>query len=163
MDTPEEADSDHTGSASFMPEDSPAEQSAAPEEAENYRIHDIHLAEEGGAKTRFQNNVRAIRLLKELETEGKQASSEQQEVLAHYVGWGGIPDAFDEGKEEWKKEYQELKELLTPEEYTAARASTLNAHYTSPTVIQAIYSTVGRFGFDQGTILEPAMGIGNFF
>ena len=97
-------------------------------------------------------------MLKELESAGQQASPEQQEILSRYVGWGGIPDAFDPEKPAWASEYTQLKELLTPEEYAAARSSTLNAHYTSPTVIQAIYEAVSRMGFETGNILEPSMG-----
>ncbi len=130
--------------------------------AQNFRITDEHLGE-GGPKAKFQANVNAIRLLKELEAAGQQASPEQQEVLSHYVGWGGLADAFDPEKPAWASEYAQLKELLTPEEYAAARSSTLNAHYTSPTVIQAIYEAVGRMGFETGNILEPSMGVGNFF
>ena len=130
--------------------------------AENFRITDDHLGE-GGPKAKFQANVNAIRLLKELEAAGQQASPEQQEVLSRYVGWGGLSDAFDPEKPAWALEYAQLKELLTPEEYAAARSSTLNAHYTSPTVIQAIYETVGRMGFETGNILEPSCGVGNFF
>ena len=128
----------------------------------NFRITDDDLGT-GGPKAKFQDNMAAIRLLKNLEQEGLQASPEQQEILSRYVGWGGLPDAFDESKPGWASEYQELKAALTPEEYTAARASTLNAHYTSPTVIQAIYEAVGNMGFQTGNILEPSMGIGNFF
>ena len=130
--------------------------------AKNFRITDEHLGE-GGPKAKFQANVNAIRLLKELEAAGQQASPEQQEVLSRYVGWGGLADAFDPEKPAWAAEYTQLKELLTPEEYTAARGSTLNAHYTSPTVIRAIYETVGRMGFETGNILEPSCGVGNFF
>ena len=130
--------------------------------AQNFRITDEHLGE-GGPKAKFQANINAIRLLKELEAAGQQASPEQQEVLSRYVGWGGLADAFDPEKPAWASEYAQLKELLTPEEYTAARSSTLNAHYTSPTVIQAIYEAVGRMGFETGNILEPSMGVGNFF
>ena len=130
--------------------------------AENFRIIDDHLGE-GGPKAKFQANVNAIRLLKELEAAGQQASPEQQEVLSRYVGWGGLSDAFDPEKPTWALEYAQLKELLTPEEYTAARSSTLNAHYTSPTVIQAIYEAVDRMGFETGNILEPSCGVGNFF
>ena len=130
--------------------------------AKNFRITDEHLGE-GGPKAKFQANVNAIRLLKELEAAGQQASPEQQEVLSRYVGWGGLSDAFDPEKPAWALEYAQLKELLTPEEYAAARSSTLNAHYTSPTVIQAIYEAVGRMGFEAGNILEPSMGVGNFF
>ena len=130
--------------------------------AQNFRITDEHLGE-GGPKAKFQANINAIRLLKNLEAAGQQASPEQQEVLSRYVGWGGLADAFDPEKPAWASEYAQLKELLTPEEYAAARSSTLNAHYTSPTVIQAIYEAVGRMGFETGNILEPSMGVGNFF
>ena len=130
--------------------------------AQNFRITDEHLGE-GGPKAKFQANINAIRLLKELEVAGQQASPEQQEVLSRYVGWGGLSDAFDPEKPAWALEYAQLKELLTPEEYAAARSSTLNAHYTSPTVIQAIYEAVDRMGFETGNILEPSMGVGNFF
>ena len=130
--------------------------------ARNFRITDDHLGE-GGAKARFRVNIEAIKLLKYLESNGFQATPEQQEVLSRYAGWGSIPDAFDENKSDWAKEYAELKTALTPEEYEAARGSTLNAHYTSPTVIKAIYEAVGSMGFEGGKILEPAMGVGNFF
>lgn len=130
--------------------------------AQNYRITDDHLGE-GGPKLKYQANITAIRLLKELEAAGRQASQEQQEILSRYVGWGGLPDVFDESKAAWAKEYRELRELLTPDEYQAARGSTLNAHYTSPIVIRAIYGTLGRMGFSSGRILEPACGVGNFF
>ena len=130
--------------------------------AQNFRITDDDLGA-GGAKAKFQANLNAIQLLKHLEAEGLQASPEQQQVLSRYVGWGGLPDAFDASKPSWASEYQELKAALTPEEYTAARASTLNAHYTSPTVIRAIYEAVENMGFQTGNILEPSMGIGNFF
>ena len=130
--------------------------------AQNFRITDDALGA-GGAKAKYQANINAIKLLKSLESEGMQASPEQQEILSRYVGWGGIPDAFDPNKPNWAAEYQELKGLLTPAEYDAARASTLNAHYTSPTVIRAIYEAVGNMGFQTGNILEPAMGVGNFF
>ncbi|MBQ6999745.1 MAG: DEAD/DEAH box helicase family protein [Oscillospiraceae bacterium] len=131
-------------------------------EAENFRITDKDLGV-GGAKAKFHANINAIKLLKHLEEEGRQATPEQQEVLSRYVGWGGLADAFDSSKAGWSEEYKQLKELLTPAEYDAARASTLNAHYTSPTVIQAIYEAVGRMGFTTGNILEPACGVGNFF
>ena len=130
--------------------------------AKNFRITDEHLGE-GGPKAKFQANIEAIKLLKYLEETTAQATPEQQEVLSRYVGWGGLSDAFDPEKPAWALEYAQLKELLTPEEYTAARSSTLNAHYTSPTVIQAIYEAVGRMGFETGNILEPSMGVGNFF
>ena len=130
--------------------------------AENFRITDDHLGE-GGPKAKFQANVEAIKLLKHLEETTGQATPEQQKILSRYVGWGGLADAFDPDKESWSKEYAQLKELLTPEEYAAARGSTLNAHYTSPTVIKAIYEAVGRMGFEAGNILEPSCGVGNFF
>ena len=130
--------------------------------AENFRILDDDLGT-GGAKAKFRANMAAINLLKELEFEGLQASPEQQEILSRYVGWGGLADAFDESKDNWKDEFAELYTALSPEEYAAARASTLNAHYTSPTVIKAIYEAVGSMGFQTGNILEPAMGVGNFF
>ena len=130
--------------------------------AENFRITDDHLGE-GGPKAKFQANVEAIKLLKYLEETTEQATPEQQKILSRYVGWGGLADAFDPDKESWSKEYAQLKELLTPEEYAAARGSTLNAYYTSPTVIKAIYEAVGRMGFETGNILEPSCGVGNFF
>ena len=130
--------------------------------AENFRIMDDDLGT-GGVKAKFRANMAAINLLKELEFEGAQATPEQQEILSRYVGWGGLADAFDESKDNWKDEFAELYAALTPEEYAAARASTLNAHYTSPTVIKAIYEAVGNMGFQTGNILEPAMGVGNFF
>ena len=130
--------------------------------AENFRITDDELGV-GGAKAKFRANMAAINLLKELEFEGLQASPEQQEILSRYVGWGGLADAFDESKDNWKDEFAELYAALSPEEYAAARASTLNAHYTSPTVIRAIYDAVENMGFRTGNILEPSMGVGNFF
>ena len=130
--------------------------------AENFRITDDHLGE-GGPKAKFQANIAAIKLLKYLEETTEQATPEQQKILSQYVGWGGLSDAFDPEKPAWAAEYTQLKELLTPEEYTAARGSTLNAHYTSPTVIKAIYEAVGRMGFETGNILEPSCGVGNFF
>ena len=130
--------------------------------AENFRILDDNLGT-GGAKAKFRANMAAINLLKELELEGAQATPEEQDVLSKYVGWGGLADAFDESKDNWKDEFAELYATLSPEEYAAARASTLNAHYTSPTVIKAIYEAVGSMGFQTGNILEPSMGVGNFF
>ena len=130
--------------------------------AQNFHITDDHLGE-GGPKAKYQANVAAIKLLKHLEETTGQATPEQQEVLSRYVGWGGLADAFDPDKSAWAAEFSELKELLTPEEYAAARASTLNAHYTSPTVIRAIYEAVEKMGFRAGNILEPSMGVGNFF
>ena len=131
-------------------------------ELHNFRITDDHLGE-GGAKAKFRMNMDAINLLKELELDGRQATPEEQEVLAKYVGWGGLADAFDETKDNWKNEFAELYATLSPEEYAAARSSTLNAHYTSPTVIKSIYEAVGNMGFETGNILEPSMGVGNFF
>ena len=130
--------------------------------AQNFHISDDHLGE-GGPKAKYQANVAAIKLLKHLEETTGQATPEQQEVLSRYVGWGGLADAFDPDKSAWAAEFSELKELLTPEEYAAARASTLNAHYTNPTVIRAIYEAVEKMGFRTGNILEPSMGVGNFF
>ena len=130
--------------------------------AENYRILDTHLGE-GGPKEKFWRNIQAIATLKQIEGEKRQATPEEQHILSQYVGWGGLPDAFDENKAEWRAEYLELKDALTPEEYAAARSSTLNAHYTSPTVIKAMYDALGNMGFQTGNILEPAMGVGNFF
>ena len=130
--------------------------------AENFRITDDALGV-GGAKAKFRANMAAIHLLQELEFEGLQASPEQQEILSRYVGWGGLADAFAENKPNWSDEFAELYATLSPEEYAAARASTLNAHYTSPTVIKAIYEAVGNMGFQSGNILEPSMGVGNFF
>ena len=142
----------------------PAEPSVAEPKPElhNFHITDDHLGE-GGAKAKFRMNMDAINLLKELEFDGRQATPEEQEVLAKYVGWGGLADAFDETKDNWKNEFAELYATLSPEEYAAARSSTLNAHYTSPTVIKAIYEAVGNMGFETGNILEPSMGVGNFF
>ena len=128
----------------------------------NFRITDEHLGE-GGPKEKFRANIMAIQLLKKCEEENRPASPDEQKVLSGYVGWGGLADAFDERKDSWAVEYLELKTVLTPEEYMAARASTLNAHYTSPTVIRAIYDAVEQLGFRQGNILEPSMGVGNFF
>ena len=130
--------------------------------AVNFRITDDALGV-GGATAKFQMNMDAINLLKELEFDGRQATKEEQETLSRYVGWGGLADAFDETKQNWSNEFQELYAALSPEEYAAARSSTLNAHYTSPTVIRAIYEAVGNMGFETGNILEPSMGVGNFF
>ena len=135
---------------------------ASHRDAQNFHITDDALGV-GGAKAKFRANMAAIQLLQELEFEGLQASPEQQEILSRYVGWGGLADAFDESKDNWKDEFAELYATLSPEEYAAARASTLNAHYTSPTVIKAIYEAVGNMGFQTGNILEPSMGVGNFF
>ena len=134
----------------------------APEPAVNFRITDDHLGE-GGAKQKYARNIEAIRTLFKLEQEHRGATAEEQQVLSRYVGWGGLSDAFDPGKDSWAKEYAELKGLLSEDEYAAARSSTLNAHYTSPTVIRSIYDAVERMGFHSGNILEPSMGVGNFF
>ncbi len=128
----------------------------------NFHITDEHLGE-GGAKARFRANMDAVTTLKRIEAEGRAATVDEQETLSRYTGWGAIPDAFDESKPEWKREFEELKAALAPEEYEAARGSTLNAHYTSPTVIRAIYDALGNMGFEGGRILEPSMGVGNFF
>ena len=130
--------------------------------AENFRILDDNLGK-GGAKEKFWRNIKAIATLKQIESENRNATPEEQHILSQYVGWGGLADAFDTDKAGWRVEYDELKGVLTPEEYAAARASTLNAHYTSPTVIRAIYDAVENMGFQTGNILEPSMGVGNFF
>ena len=140
----------------------PPERETSAPLARNFHISDSHLGE-GGPKQKFARNVEAIRTLQTLENEDRNATPEEQEILSRYVGWGGLADAFDPDKDSWAKEYVQLKELLSPEEYAAARASTLNAHYTSPTVIHAIYDAVEKMGFQTGNILEPACGVGNFF
>ena len=134
----------------------------APEPAGNFHITDDDLGV-GGPKQKFARNIEAIRTLFKLEEEHRGATAEEQQVLSQYVGWGGLADAFDPGKDNWAKEYAELKGLLSEDEYAAARSSTLNAHYTSPTVIRSIYDAVERMGFHSGNILEPSMGVGNFF
>ena len=140
------------------PEPTPPEQRPP----ENFRILDDDLGK-GGPKEKFWRNIKAIATLKQIEQENHYATPEEQHILSQYVGWGGVADAFDPDKPAWAAEYAELKELLTPEEYEAARASTLNAHYTSPTVIRAVYEAVERMGFRTGNILEPSCGVGNFF
>ena len=135
---------------------------SAPEPAGNFRITDDHLGE-GGAKQKYARNVEAIRTLFKLEQEHRGATAKEQQVLSQYVGWGGLADAFAPDKDNWAKEYTELKGLLSEDEYAAARSSTLNAHYTSPVVIRSIYDAVERMGFHSGNILEPSMGVGNFF
>ena len=130
--------------------------------AGNFHITDDDLGV-GGPKQKFARNIEAIRTLFKLEEEHRGATAEEQQVLSQYVGWGGLADAFDPGKDNWAKEYAELKGLLSEDEYAAARSSTLNAHYTSPTVIRSIYDAVERMGFHNGNILEPSMGVGNFF
>ena len=139
------------------------EKSVQPEvHAENYRIMDDNLGE-GSPRLKYVRNVAAIRTLFQLEAEGRDATPQEQEILSNYVGWGGLADVFDPNKSSWAEEYKNLKSLLSEDEYAAARASTLNAHYTSPTVIRGIYDVVERMGFESGNILEPAMGVGNFF
>ena len=130
--------------------------------AGNFHITDDELGQ-GTPKEKFRSNIMAIQLLKKCEAENRGATSEEQEILSRYVGWGGLADAFDETKESWETEYLELKTVLTPDEYAAARASTLNAHYTQPIVIQSMYQALSHLGFQKGNILEPAMGVGNFF
>ena len=133
-----------------------------PEAAWNFHITDEHLGE-GGAKQKFARNIEAIRTLFKLEQEHRGATAEERQVLSQYVGWGGLADAFDPDKNSWAKEYAKLKGLLSEDEYAAARSSTLNAHYTSPVVIRSIYDAVEKMGFQSGNILEPSMGVGNFF
>lgn len=128
----------------------------------------FHITDEtdigtGGLKTKFQNNIAAITTLKSIESESRSATPEEQKILAKYVGWGGMPQAFDQANEQWSKEYKQLRELLTDDEYKAAAESTLNAHYTSPEIIGAMYKALNNFGFNGGNVLEPAMGVGNFF
>lgn len=130
--------------------------------AVNFRITDDALGI-GTAKEKFRRNVETIRTLEKIESENRIATSEEQEILSQYVGWGGLADAFDESKSAWANEYQELKGLLSEEEYASARESTLNAHYTSPAIIRSIYDALDKMGFEKGNVLEPAMGIGNFF
>jgi len=129
---------------------------------ENFKITDDHLGE-GGAKTKFRRNMDAINTLKAIEAGNRYATPEEQEILAQYIGWGGLADAFDDSKEHWQKEFLELYDTLEPKEWTDAKSSTLNAHYTSPVVIRAMYEVLANMGFTSGNILEPAMGIGNFF
>lgn len=131
------------------------------QEPANYRITDDKLGH-GGQKTKYGWNISAIRFLYKLEEENRLATPEEQEILSRYVGWDGIPQVFDENNSQWAKEYIELKELLTDEEYTSARASTLNAHYTSPIVIKAMYDCLSNMGFQTGNVLESACGVGNF-
>ena len=136
------------------------------EQVQEQEPHNFHITDDdlgsGGPKAKFKANMEAIRLLKELEQEQRLATPEEQEVLSRYVGWGGIPQAFEERNSAWAAEYTQLKGVLTPEEYSAARASTLNAFYTSPTVIKAMYEALGNMGLKQGNILEPSCGVGNF-
>ena len=118
---------------------------------------------QGTPKEKFRANIMAIQLLKKCEDENRNATPEEQKILSRYVGWGGLADAFDETKAAWETEYLELKTVLTPEEYAAAGASTLNAHYTQPIVIESMYQVLENLGFTKGNILEPSMGVGNFF
>jgi hypothetical protein len=143
-------------------QDGQSQQTQAADPPANFRITNDHLGE-GGAKTKYGFNVAAIRTLKAIETEGRFATPEEQEILSRSVGWGGIPQTFDPDNKQWERDYSELKGLLSEEEYGLARASTLNAHYTSPVVIKAVYETIERLGFTEGNILEPACGVGNFF
>ena len=135
---------------------------AEPYKAQNFHITDEHLGE-GGAKTKYAFNIAAIQTLKQIEAEERQSTPQEQEILSGYVGWGGIPQAYDGNNAQWSEEYQQLKSLLTDEEYAAARGSTLNAHYTSPVVIRAMYEALDSMGFQDGNVLEPACGVGNFF
>ena len=144
------------------PEAVPDVQPVVPVSGENFHITDDHLGE-GGQKAKYAYNIAAIRTLKTIEAENRGATAEEQEILSRYVGWGGIPQAFDEDNENWGNEYIELKELLTKDEYDMACSSTLNAHYTSPTVIRAMYQALEQMGFRTGNILEPSCGVGNFF
>ena len=150
------------GKAQTFPDAAALDEALNAVPAGNFRITDDHLGE-GGAKQKYARNIEAIRTLFKLEEEHRGATAEEQQVLSQYVGWGGLADAFDPNKENWSAEYTQLKELLSEDEYAAARASTLNAHYTSPTVIRGIYDAVERMGFQSGNILEPSMGVGNFF
>ncbi len=144
------------------PEHTPPEPAKPAPATGNFHITDDHLGE-GGQKAKFRMNMDAIRTLKEIEAQGRAATPAEQEILSRYVGWGGLADVFDEKKPAWANEFKELSALLSPEEYASARSSTLNAHYTSPTVIRAIYEAVGNMGFTAGNILEPSCGVGNFF
>ena len=142
--------------------DAPTPEATAPDKGENFTITDDNLGD-GGAKTKFRANVDAIKTLKTLEAEKRPATDEEKETLSKYVGWGALAKAFDKDDPKWAAEYKELSELLTPQEYAQARSTVNDAFYTSPTVIDGIYEALGNFGFDGGAVLEPAMGIGNFF
>ena len=158
------AEVNHARRQHNLPLDSEAEteQPAQPKQKPiNFRITDDDLGA-GGPKTKYKANVEAIRVLQTLDAEQRQATAEEQEILSRYVGWGGIPQAFDENNAEWSKEYAELQSLLTADEYKEARASTLNAFYTSPTVIKAMYEALGNMGLSKGNVLEPSCGVGNF-
>ena len=143
-----------------------AESKAEPEmqaQSGDFRITDETVLGEGGLKTKYQNNIAAITTLKAIESESRSATPEEQKILAKYAGWGGMPQVFDRANEQWSKEYRQLRGLLADDEYKAAAESTLNAHYTSPEIISAMYKALGNFGFSGGNVLEPAMGVGNFF
>lgn len=158
------AEVNHARRQHNLPLDSGAEteQPAQPKQKPiNFRITDDDLGA-GGPKTKYKANVEAIRVLQTLDAEQRQATAEEQEILSRYVGWGGIPQAFDENNAEWSKEYAELQSMLTVDEYKEARASTLNAFYTSPTVIKAMYEALGNMGLSKGNVLEPSCGVGNF-
>ncbi|MDR1732359.1 MAG: DEAD/DEAH box helicase family protein [Synergistaceae bacterium] len=147
----------------FGPENETPDEDAHPRPRRiDYRISD-EPRDYGGPKTRYRNNVKAIRTLKNIESENRLATEDEQEVLSRFIGWGGLPQVFDKDNKDWSGEYEELQDLLTEDEYNSARASTLNAHYTSPMIIRAIYRALDNMGFTEGAILEPAMGIGNFF
>ena len=150
------------GKVQTFPDAAALDEALNAEPAGNFHITDDHLGE-GGAKQKYARNIEAIRTLFKLEQEHRGATAEEQQVLSQYVGWGGLADAFDPGKDSWAKEHAELKGLLSEDEYAAARSSTLNAHYTSPVVIRSIYDAVEKMGFQSGNILEPSMGVGNFF
>ena len=161
---------EQSGALKVVPSVEAAELDTAPAEPEvtlvsepvNYRIIDDELGV-GGAKAKFRANVEAIELLQTLEFDGRPATPAEQETLSRYVGWGGLADAFDESKPTWKAEYAELRELLSPQEYEAARSSVLNAHFTSPVIIKAMYEALENLGFTKGNVLEPSCGVGNFF
>ena len=153
---------EHALEYDHLPEDPPASITVETEPPANFRITNDNL-HEGGAKTKFSYNIEAIRTLKELEAENRSATADEQEILSRYSGWGGIPQAFDPDNANWTKQYNDLKNLLTEQEYEFARGSTLNAHYTSSSVVEAMYSALDRLGFQSGNILEPSMGVGIFF
>ena len=152
----------NNGDFKIITPEKPKEEVTAPDKGKNFTITDDNLGD-GGAKSKFRANVDAIRTLKTLEAEKRPATAEEKETLSRYVGWGAIPQAFDKSADKWSAEYKELSELLTPEEYRQARSTVGDAFYTSPTIIEGIYEALGNFGFDGGNVLEPAMGVGNFF
>ena len=155
-------DSRNNGTAPEPPEVSRKPSKAVQEAAENYRITDADLGT-GGPKAKFRANIEAITTLHAIERESRNATPDEQEILSRYTGWGSLADAFDPDKADWVKEYRELNKLLSPDEYASAQSSVLNAHYTSPAVIKAMYAAIGNMGFKAGNILEPSCGIGNFF